>query len=53
MVNIQTNFYTKNFTFEYVVEQKEVLKVIYDTLDEINLELDDGKKIEKSQSTGP
>jgi len=34
-----------------VVGQKEVLKVIYDTVDEINLELDDGKKIEKSQST--
>ncbi|MBL7001991.1 MAG: acyl carrier protein [Nitrosopumilus sp.] len=32
-------------------EKKEVLKVIYDTVDEINLELDDDKKIDKSSST--
>ncbi len=34
-----------------MVGQKEVLKVIYDTVDEINLELEDGKKIDKSRST--
>ena len=34
-----------------MVEQKEIIKIIYEAVDEINLELDDGKKIDKSHNT--
>lgn len=34
-----------------MVDRKKILKIIYDTVDEINLEIDEDKKIDKSSNT--